>query len=144
MALPEQSADQSNKVPAQAAFSFLPVSPGQTTTELNEPPLGKAPEAHARRTDPQTSHAAAASVSNIRQSQQYILGFFKQYGPMTDEQLQARISRASSGTTFQTVRLSPSGIRTRRSELVTLGMLRDSGNKLALQSGRKAIVWSIA
>src|SRR5690349_19418442 len=127
MAVEKQFESQGNCF--QSAFDFSPA------LEQRNPADDAAPQAHARRTHPQTSHAAAASVHNIRESQAYVFSFFKSYGPMTDEQLQARISRANSGTSFQTVKLSPSGIRTRRSELVTLGMLRDTGERFVLQSG---------
>ena len=38
---------------------------------------------------------------------------------------------------------SASGIRTRRSELVHAGYVRDSGHRATLPTGRKAIVWEI-
>jgi hypothetical protein len=38
---------------------------------------------------------------------------------------------------------SPSGIRTRRSELVEEGIVKDSGRLETLPSNRKAIVWEL-
>lgn len=91
----------------------------------------------ARRTDPETSHLAAASVStSIRESQRIVFSLFKAYGDMTDEKL-LKVSYAGGNL------LSPSGLRTRRSELVRLGLLEDSGQRIALASGRKAIVWRV-
>ena len=89
---------------------------------------------HARNTDPQTSHDAAASVKRIRENQQLILACIKRLGPVTDEQLVKKLS-------FYTP-MSPSGIRTRRNELVKQGLVRDSGHREKLASGRLAILWT--
>jgi hypothetical protein len=94
------------------------------------------PRAHARRTDPSTSKAAAASVRGIRESQQYVLGLFRKFGPMTDERLALRVMEDPAH-----LNLSPSGIRTRRSELVTLRLVKFSGRCETLATGRKARVW---
>lgn len=45
------------------------------------------PIARARNTDPETSHAAAASVTNQRRIRGRILELFRAHGPMTDETL---------------------------------------------------------
>ena len=44
-------------------------------------------QAHARRTDPETSHAAAASVLGLRQSQYDVLGIIADWGPLCDDAL---------------------------------------------------------
>lgn len=89
----------------------------------------------ARRTDPATSHDAAASVNSLRHTHQIIVTLLRLEGGMTDEELlylwNDRIAE----------RISPSGLRTRRSELVDMGMVRDSGECRPLESGRMAIVW---
>lgn len=91
----------------------------------------------ARSTDPQTSWDAARSISSarLRASQVYVLTLFKELGPMTDESL---LECAERGVQ------SPSGLRTRRAELVELGLLRDSERRARLRSGRWAIVWEVA
>jgi hypothetical protein len=100
------------------------------------PSLFDEPHARARSTDPGTSHAAARSISptKIRESQAFVLGLLVHYGPMTDAGLlgYAELSRP---------RVSPSGIRTRRSELVTQGLVGDTGRRVRLETGRHAIVW---
>ena len=91
------------------------------------------PRAVARRTDVWSSHEAAASVTRIRESQQAVLELLKLLGPSTDEQIGAAY--------WDGPKQSPSGLRTRRSELVELGKVRDSGQRRRLKSGRRAIVW---
>lgn len=88
-------------------------------------------EALARATDPQTSHDAAKSV-NVTRGQTIVYSILAGYGPMTDVELLAHIPPHT---------LSPSGARTRRAELVTLGRVRDTGRRQRLESGRFAIVW---
>ena len=94
-------------------------------------------EAHARRSDPVTSHLAAASLSpaRLRRSQEWVLRVFDHYPQLHDEALQARY--VDLGLPPQSV----SGIRTRRCELVDRGYLRDSGQRVRLRSGRLSIVW---
>lgn len=86
----------------------------------------------ARTTDPETSHQAAASVHNISYVQRTVLSVLR-VEPMTDEMLVHIVN-------YRTL-MSPSGIRTRRAELVALGLVRDSGERAILKTGRKAIVW---
>ncbi len=93
--------------------------------------LNDIPVAHARATDPATSKAAAASVTRIRESQETILYLLKTCGPMSDESIYARVSAG----------MSPSGARTRRSELVTMGRVKDSGRREKTKAGRQTIVW---
>ena len=92
-------------------------------------------EPRARRTDPVTSHEAAASLpsEHVRRSQALILDLLREQGPLTDDRIYRwhRITAA----------MSPSGARTRRAELVLLGKVRDSGRTEVLPSGRRAIVW---
>lgn len=92
--------------------------------------------AHARRTDPETSHAAAASVTDLRTRQQAVLSALWQLGPVTDEVLVEKYP-----TLWPGLPQSPSGIRTRRSELCDLGLVEWSGLKRPLASGRAARVW---
>lgn len=99
------------------------------------------PKAKARNSDPDTSHAAAESISSerIRKSQSAVLSCLKQQGPRHDALLISdyEAQQAEQGWPKQ----SPSGIRTRRSELVARGFVADSGGRQRLASGRMAIVW---
>lgn len=90
--------------------------------------------ARARYSDPETSHAAAASVK-VRDSQRKVLALLAQ-GPATHEELAARAYE-------QGITISPSGLRTRCHELVDAGLVRDSTHRKRLPSGRSAVVWEL-
>ena len=94
----------------------------------------------ARNTDPTTSHNAAASVATdtVTRTQALILEALRAHGPLTDEQLCQRIADVERKP------VSVSGIRTRRSELVTAGRVIDTGRRQPTLTGRSAIVWSLA
>lgn len=92
----------------------------------------------ARRSDPETSHQAAASVRKIRASHRRLLQLFRSYGRMTDEE-------AYEAAVADGWKISRSGLRTRRGELTPprgRGM-RDSGERIKTESGRLAVVWEI-
>lgn len=92
-------------------------------------------QAHARRTDPETSHQAAAALSSdsLRASQAEVLRLLRQYGPLTDVDLCEWAEQLS-------IPQSDSGLRTRRKELVVKGLVRDSGKRQTI-NGRKHILW---
>lgn len=71
--------------------------------------------ARARSSDPKTSKEAAASVQNMRASHKRVLAMFRAYGGMTDETLAAYLDEAAKETGMKL--MSPSGVRSRRSEL---------------------------
>jgi hypothetical protein len=97
----------------------------------------------ARTSDPITSHWAAKSVRNATQIQKVILQLLVK--PMTDVELVAAFENYWRNSYLPVgLRSSESGIRTRRAELVRAGLVQDSGDKVTLASGRKAIVWSLA
>jgi hypothetical protein len=104
---------------------------------------GKAPShpihAHARKFDPATSVAAAASVADLTAKQFAALDVLATFGAMTDVDLVDRyeLEAYSGDVPFQ----SASGLRTRRAELVAHGLVEDSGERVRLASGRLAIVW---
>jgi hypothetical protein len=89
----------------------------------------------ARRTDPATSHAAARSVGDTGTIRARILELIRTEGPVTDEELVELIERRHPGTA------TPSGIRTRRKELVDMGYLEDSGQRDTTRAGRQAAIW---
>lgn len=95
-------------------------------------------EAKARKTDGTTSHKAAASVARMTRKRQDVMRAFRRYGSLTDEQL-VQVYRTMDEVTEQ----SESGIRTRRSELVRMELIQDTGTKRRIRSGRLAVVWGL-
>lgn len=94
--------------------------------------------AYARTTDPDTSHAAAESITDLRLRQAAVLSVLNFVGQLTDEELVEQYGEISP------VPQSPSGIRTRRAELVRKGLVRYAGYKRVLRSGRLGRVWEAA
>ena len=91
----------------------------------------------ARITDPATSHEAAESVKNVTATQAAILKLLTA-APMSDEDLIWYYQQGWNNFP----RASESGIRSRRAELVKQGLVKDSGDRRRLQSGRNAIIWT--
>lgn len=91
------------------------------------------PQAHARISDPDTSHAAAKAVTpDITRKQKAVMAFARSRHPsgFTDVELEEHFHDA--GSTY----------RTRRRELVDLGELRDSGERIRHAGDtRRRIVW---
>ena len=100
-------------------------------------------KAHTRNGMPETSFEAADSVTRITEKQEAILRVFKGVlSEATDEELIASYREEQQNWGLR-VNQSDSGIRSRRSELVRLGLIIDSGKRETLSSGRKAIVWRL-
>jgi hypothetical protein len=97
-------------------------------------------QARARRSDPGTSHAAAKSVKNVRDSHKAVLKVYEAYGELTDEQLTGYYG--SMQKHHMVPPQSTSGLRTRRRELADLGLVCDTGKRRKLRSGREAVVWA--
>lgn len=132
-AYPASAEQATGMFPVQLYISHFATCPDAETWRQDEP------EAKARTTDPETSHAAAESLSadDLRDSQADVLLFFNSYqNGMTDEEF---VDRALSAGMSQ----SRSGLRTRRSELVDLGLMEDAGERRETRSGREAIVWRV-
>lgn len=98
---------------------------------------GLGDRAVARRSDPDTSHDAAASVGDTTQLQRLILWSLAS-APKHD----AALIVSLENDIFKA--WSDAGIRTRRRELVEMGRVRDSGQRVTLPTGRQSIVWCLA
>lgn len=98
--------------------------------------------AHARNSDPSTSHEAAASVVKITEKQQAVLYLFQHAGPMHDERL-VPIYQAAASTWDNIPPQTDSGIRSRRSELVRKGFLVKTGRKTRTKANRRADIYAV-
>jgi hypothetical protein len=94
----------------------------------------EAPQARARRTDPETSREAASSFTALRltEIQEDVLAFFRSHGPATDEELRESLKARHP---------AESTLRNRRVELVQRGLIRDTGTTKFSENGRRMIVW---
>ncbi len=88
--------------------------------------------ARARATDPDTSHEAAASVTNVTALQQLILD--RLLWPRTDEELVRQVQQSGFKAT-------PQSVRSRRAELVKRGLVEASGDYGETVTGRRARKW---
>lgn len=102
-------------------------------------------QARARRTDPATSHEAAASVTVLNETHVRILRLLDVWvgnatypHGLTDEEL------LHIWADQYDEQISPSGLRSRRSELVRAGRVVDSGERGTTAAGRRCIVWRLA
>jgi len=86
----------------------------------------------ARTTDPATSHAAGRTVK-VNRGRAAVLAALREHGPMTDEQIWEHVKLVCSR----------SGARTRRSELVDAGLVRDSKTRGTTNAGRATIIWEV-
>lgn len=109
-------------------------------TQLPTEPLGT-DEVRARRGDPDTSHAAAASVSSLSVKQAAVLQVLRHGSggrALTDEQL---VAAYRSYWHLPSMDQSESGIRTRRCELTRKGYVEWTGEKVKMSTGRMARTW---
>lgn len=95
-------------------------------------------QTRVRTEDPQSSRDAAASqrAENITKVQAAVLDLMSELGEATDEEL-ATAYGAREGLPPHT----PDGLRHRRGELVTRGLLAETGELRPNRSGRRARVW---
>lgn len=100
--------------------------------------------AKARAKDPESSHEAARQATNkLRESQGAVLRVFDAHGPMSDEQLLENYALFEQRHTVPPQ--SPSGLRTRRHELVLLGKIVYSGQRDQSAQGKvKPRIWRLS
>lgn len=124
---------------------LLNVGTKAPSTDTSQSELQLAPRARA--SHPQTSHDAARSVTDLRPKQQAVLKVFQWRGKidgLTHEELIRLYSVYHHFCGYAALpNQSESGLRTRCSELVSLGKLHDSGERREISTGRKAIVWKL-
>ena len=97
------------------------------------------PSAHARRTDPETSHEAAATV-DVATERARVLSILLDHDALTDEEIEAihqwREKSRGWGPS------SGSGLRSRRAELVREGLVVERDRLGQTRSGRRSIRWA--
>lgn len=70
-------------------------------------------------------------------AQSAVLGVIKDHGPLPDHALVPLVQHVAQA------RMSSSGIRTRRDELVKMGKVKQA-DSIKMPSGRSAAVWSVS
>ena len=95
-----------------------------------------------RELDPSTSFEAARSLKteNITKTRNGILDILRN-APRHDEKLVQSYNALSIHHIVPFA--SDSGIRSRRAQLVELGLVEDSGERVKTASGRMSIVWQV-
>jgi hypothetical protein len=89
-------------------------------------------KAHARNTDPETSHRAAEGILRLTERRAAVLETLRRIGPATDERL---------AMAYRGIPQSPSGLRTRRSELCRMGLVRPTGRRGFMTTGNMADIY---
>ena len=96
------------------------------------------PQAHARSTDPETSHEAAAKVKGITQVQGRILACLSIQGKLTDEELSEVYH-----SYYPEHPVTDQSLRSRRSELVARGAVRFAGDYGYTRAGGRTRRWEV-
>lgn len=94
---------------------------------------------NTRISDPSTSRLAAESVKHVTVQQRAILRIL--VTDLIDEELVTRYNSLADAQLAP--KASPSGIRSRRSELVWAGLVKDTGRREKMSTGRSGIVWGL-
>jgi hypothetical protein len=103
--------------------------------------IQKTTVARARKTDPQTSHDAAEKVKRIEEQRRAILALLEGT-PMCDEKLLKLYETVWKREGFPAP--TPSGVRTRRNELVKAGLVEKTALKERMKTGGWGIVWRVS
>lgn len=105
----------------------------------------KTEHAHTRAGMPATSFEAADSVIRPNEKQNAVLEAFKSNmpDPMHDEELIHHYHFLRSEFSDRFPQQSDSGIRSRRAELVSKGLLVNSGSRAKTRAGRSTIIWKL-
>lgn len=139
MSKPKAQREAEAKSKAQKlAGKIAPVPRGTTVEEeLDRLRNSRRTEAVARHSDPETSHWAAEKLGDLTDNQAEVAELFRRWGPMIDEEM---VLRAKAAGTRQT----DSGLRTRRSECVEVGILEWTGDMGFTANGNKSRIHAYA
>jgi hypothetical protein len=102
------------------------------------------PNAKVRNTDPLTSRDAAGKQTKAKSDviRDHLLSFLRMYGPMTDDELakEYRTGRERAESIYPAA--SPSGLRSRRSELRAAGLVVATDQRKPSDLGSPSTVWA--
>lgn len=104
-------------------------------------PLATFTPAMKRRARRAPTRRAVRNRPSITPRQRAVYHIIKRHGPMTDTTLVAHYPVLRLYLDRPYPEQSPSGLRTRRSELEAKGYVQDSGTKQRTASGKSAILW---
>lgn len=107
----------------------------RTSEHSRERARSHPPETRVRRTDPETSQEAAHTLGDLLESQNEVLALLRELGPATDEVFVEFAQQRCQQT--------PSGLRTRRRELVDHELVEWTGEWRQTRSGKRARVWAV-
>lgn len=90
----------------------------------------------ARHSDPDTSWAAARSLGDLTESQAQVFAILHEHGPLMDYEIEQHARKMGSTQT-------PSGLRSRRGELVEAGLVEWTGRKgVKPDTGNESRIWA--
>ena len=93
---------------------------------------------NTRTNDPETSHEAAETVTNVTETHAAIMTILGRLQVTDDELFRLHFAGAAKG---QWPYASESGVRSRRAELVRMGKVQEV-SRAKTRFGRNAIVWA--
>lgn len=99
-------------------------------------------EAHARSTDPETSHEAADTVWNPTEVQAHVFRIIEEHGPISDTELAWHYGHEAVKHNWYVP--TPQSLRSRRAELVASGQIEHSGFYGLTPNGRRTRKWWVA
>lgn len=114
-------------------FVLCPICKGSCLDPRTAPQ--RPPETRSRITDPATSKLAAAKLpEDMADRYRVIYEVVRTLGPISDEDMIASLELFD-------ISMSTSGARTRRSEMVDAGWVRDSGKRGTTSNGGECTLW---
>lgn len=118
-----------------AIESFVHGQVKKLASGLRQVDLERRKMAVARRGDPTTSWDAARGLGDLTEAQNQVWGILVAHGPLMDEEIERHAANMGLGQ-------SPSGLRSRRAELVAAGLVRWTGRtKRKSDTGNESRVW---
>lgn len=136
----------------ERTLADTPDRPAPDPARAPAPPVAPVPDGDVQiqlpvhHTAPATSQEAALSTTVERTRRQQAVYAILEIFPdgLTDEQLERQYRWAVKRLgQHRFPEQSVSGLRTRRSELVDQGLVRDTGRRRKTEAGRPSIVWAV-